>query len=186
MINSFFFDSDCISAFLWVNEQNLLSQLYSGKIVIPKQVYNELSNPAVSHLKQRVDTLVDSDSASVYDMDSDSEEYKLFLKMTTNPDAGHRIIGDGEAASLVLAKKYDGVIASNNMRDIARYVAEYKVKHITTADILVEALSQCLITESEGNTIWASMIAKRRKLGSATFSDYLATISKSSADCKTP
>lgn len=34
MINLLFFDSDCISAFLWVNEQNLLTLLYPGKVVL--------------------------------------------------------------------------------------------------------------------------------------------------------
>ena len=173
MTDSFFFDSDCISAFLWVNNQNILSQLYSGKIIIPKQAYNELSYPTTPHLKQRIDTLIQSGDAEIFDMKIDSEEYKLFIKMTTAPDDDYKIIGDGEAASIALAKKYNGVIASNNLKDIAYYISKYNLSHITTGDILVEALKKGLITESQGNTIWASMIAKRRKLGAATFSDYL-------------
>lgn len=45
MIDSLFFDSDCISAFLWVNEQNLIALLYPGMVVIPKPAYDELSYP---------------------------------------------------------------------------------------------------------------------------------------------
>ena len=48
LIDSLFFDTDCISAFLWVNEEFLLSQLYPTKIVIPQEVYKELSNPSIS------------------------------------------------------------------------------------------------------------------------------------------
>ena len=64
-------------------------------------------------------------------------------------------------------------LASNNLRDISHYISKYKLAHVTTGDILVEAMKQGLIDEAQGNAIWASMVAKRRKLGAATFSDYL-------------
>lgn len=173
MTDSLFFDSDCISAFLWVNGQNILSQLYAGKIIIPKQAYKELSYPTTPHLKQRVDTLIASGNAQIYDMDITSEEYKLYIQMTTNPEDGYKIIGDGEAASIALAKTKNGILASNNLRDISHYISKYKLDHVTTGDILVEAMKLGLIDEAQGNAIWASMVAKRRKLGAATFSDYL-------------
>lgn len=44
LTNSIFFDTDCISDFLWVNNECILEKLYYGKIVIPKEVYNELRN----------------------------------------------------------------------------------------------------------------------------------------------
>lgn len=61
-------------------------------------------------------------------------------------DSGHKIIGNGEAASIALAKKYEVIVANNNLK---------------------------LITEEEGNYIWEQMINKRRKLGANTFSEYL-------------
>ena len=64
-------------------------------------------------------------------------------------------------------------LASNNLRDISHYISKYKLDHVTTGDILVEAMKLGLIDEAQGNAIWASMVAKRRKLGAATFSDYL-------------
>ena len=64
-------------------------------------------------------------------------------------------------------------LASNNLRDISHNISKYKLAHVTTGDILVEAMKQGLIDEAQGNAIWASMVAKRRKLGAATFSDYL-------------
>ena len=173
MTDSFFFDSDCISAFLWVGEQNLLALLYPGKVVIPKAVYDELSNPTIPHLKERIDKLINANQARLATIDVDSDEYTLYQKLTISPDAGHKIIGSGEAASIALAKLNNGVVASNNLRDIADYVEEFELKHITTGDILVEALEKGFITENDGNIIWASMIAKRRKLGAASFSDFL-------------
>ncbi len=37
----------------------------------------------------------------------------------------------------------------------------------------MEALERGFTTEDEGNTIWVSMLAKRRKLGAASFSEYI-------------
>lgn len=37
-----FFDTDCLSAFLWINNQSLLAQLYPARVIIPAQVYAEL------------------------------------------------------------------------------------------------------------------------------------------------
>ena len=42
MTEPLFFDTDCISAFLWVNNESILSKLFPGRIVIPKEVYDEL------------------------------------------------------------------------------------------------------------------------------------------------
>ena len=43
---------------------------------------------------------------------------------------------------------------------------------------MIEAMDAGIITEAEGNTIWAGMIRKRRTLPTATFSDYLANYLK--------
>lgn len=58
------YNSDCISAFLWVNEQNLLALLYPGIVVIPKPAYDELSYPTTPHLKRRIDYLINNKQAS--------------------------------------------------------------------------------------------------------------------------
>jgi predicted nucleic acid-binding protein len=173
MINLLFFDSDCISAFLWVNEQNLLTLLYPGRVVIPKPAYDEISYPTTPHLKQRVDYLISNKLASLATIDVGSDVFALYHKLTTSPDKGHKIIGPGEAASIVLAKTYNGIVASNNLKDISSYIREYELKHITTGDILIEALEKGYITEVDGNTIWSSMLAKRRRLGAASFSEYI-------------
>lgn len=39
-----FYDTDCLVSFLVIGEGNLLHKLFS-KIIIPKQVYDELSHP---------------------------------------------------------------------------------------------------------------------------------------------
>ena len=52
MTEKYFFDTDCLSAFLWVREESILAKLYAGKIILPAQVYNELQR--VPHLLAKV------------------------------------------------------------------------------------------------------------------------------------
>ena len=78
-----------------------------------------------------------------------------------------------EAAGIAMARQRKGTLASNNLRDILPYVEKYEISHITTGDILIEAMNAEIITEVDGNTIWSDMIRKRRMLPTTTFSEYL-------------
>lgn len=110
---------------------------------------------------------------SIQEIDIDSEEYSTYYQLTESPAKGHKVIGDGEAASISLAKKHGGIVESNNLRDIQTYISEFRLKHTTTSDILVDAYDRGLITENEGNIIWSNMLAKRRRLGASSFTEYL-------------
>ena len=139
-----YFDTDCLSAFLWIENESILTQLYPGRVMIPKQVYDELGS--VPHLQD---------------------------EMTGNPRPGHAVIGRGEAASLALSKTFNGIVASNNLRDITQYIEEYQLQHKTTGDILIEALDAGIITEQSGNSLWSNMLRRRRQLGAPSFTDFL-------------
>ena len=177
MTEKYFFDTDCLSAFLWVREESILARRYPGRIILPMQVYNEIQR--VPHLQARVDVLKDQGDLSVESMETGSAEYLDYLQMTSSPEGGMRIIGRGEAAGIAMAKHRDGTLASNNLRDVRLYVEKYEIAHITTGDILIEAMNAGIITEADGNTIWAEMIKKRRMLPTATFSEYLIVYGKS-------
>ena len=173
MTDSLYFDTDCISAFLWVSEEHILASLYSGRIGIPQQVYIELSYPGTPQLKARADVLIASGDAAIAYILTGSPDYDLYSKLTSIPDEGHSIIGKGEAAVIALANSSGGIVASNNLKDVASYVSELGLRHITTGDIMVKALAESLITEADGNTIWSAMLAKKRKIGAVSFSEYL-------------
>lgn len=173
MTDSIFFDTDCISAFLWVNEQSLLEKMYPGKIVIPKEVYDELDKPNISHLKARLDQLISNGSGEIMSMDITSPEFELYRKLTSISNTNMKVIGSGEAASISLAKKYNGILGSNNLRDIQFYVEKFSLKHVTTGDILIKAFDLNIITEKQGNLIWTNMLNKRRKLGARSFTDFM-------------
>ena len=168
-----FFDTDCLSAFLWVNNTSIIAQLYPGRVIIPAQVYAELANPAIPHIRARVDSMIAGGDAVIESIQAGTEEYRLYRKMVSAPDPGHVIIGPGEAAAIVLAKAQCGILASNNLKDVSSYVVEFGLRHTTTGDILKEAMESGLITESEGNRLWQDMLRKRRRLGYPSFSDFL-------------
>lgn len=178
MTNKLYFDTDCVSAFLWVKEENILFKLYPGKIILPKPVFNELSNPSIPHIKRKINELCLSGEISQKEILLNTEEYNLYYKLAILPPRGERVIGQGEAAAIALAKTYNGVIASNNLKDISKYVKKYGLDHITTADILVEAFNKNYINEAVGNQIWRNMVSKRRILPPATFTEYLSSISR--------
>ena len=75
MTNDLFFDTDCLSAFLWINDINILQELYGGKIVLPDAVYAELSNPSIPHIKKRADRLINDNIAAVQPIMLGTEEY---------------------------------------------------------------------------------------------------------------
>lgn len=177
MTDDLFFDTDCLSAFLWINNTNILHELYGGKIVLPEPVYQELSNPSIPHIKQRIDAMVSSADVSVKSINTGTEEYKLFTELVHGGKNG-KSIGRGEAGGIALAKVYNGVLASNNYKDITPYIEKYKLKHIDTGQILAEALKRGLITEVDGNRIWSKMLAKKRMLPANTFSEYLVNQQK--------
>lgn len=172
MTDDLFFDTDCLSAFLWINDTNILHELYGGKIILPEPVYQELSNPSIPHIKQRTDAMISRKDVSVKTIDAGTEEYKLYAALVRG-EKGKKSIGRGEAGGIALAKTYDGILASNNYKDIAPYIEKYNLKHIDTGQILVEALAKGLITEADGDNIWSKMLAKKRRLPASTFSEYL-------------
>ena len=122
LTDSLFFDTDCLSAFLWVDEQSIITMLYPGRVVIPDAVYAELSHPRISHLKQRIDTLLNEHLLQIQSIIVGTPVYGLYQKLAMNPDAGMAVIGKGEASAIALAKESGGILASNNLKDVLQYV----------------------------------------------------------------
>jgi len=172
MTEPLFLDTDCLSTFLIVGHENLVLQLYAGRIGMPQQVYEEIRK--VPFMKSRVDALIKAGRVVLYQITAGSDEGNLYLKLTTKPDAGFKVIGSGEAAAIILTKQFDGILGSNNLRDILPYVRLYNLQYRTSAQIMAEALEKHLISEGQGNAIWKQMIQRGRLLPADTFSEFLA------------
>lgn len=78
----------------------------------------------------------------------DTEEMDLYIELTM---LKYPVIGKTEAAAITLTKFYEKTLASNNLRDVKKYVKQFSLTHITTAD----------------------MISKKRRLPFKSFSKYL-------------
>ncbi|MGN1343010.1 MAG: hypothetical protein ACI4U3_00405 [Traorella sp.] len=172
MTDELYFDTDCISSFLWINDTNILHELYGGKIVLPEPVYQELLNPSIPHIKKRMDIMISNKDVLVKTINTGTDEYELYTELV-HGKKGQKSIGRGEAGGIALAKVYNGVLASNNYKDIAPYIEKYKLKHIDTGQILLEALKRGIITEVDGNSIWSKMLKKKRMLPGNSFTEYL-------------
>lgn len=81
MTDKLFFDTDCISSFLWVKEENLLLKLYPNRIILPKQVYDELFNPSIPHIKNKVNELCSNGDISTIEILTNTEEFKLYYEL---------------------------------------------------------------------------------------------------------
>lgn len=176
MISMLYFDTDCFSSFLWVKKEDILFRLYPGRVLLPRQVYIELSNPSVPHFKTRVNQLRLEGRLSTKEILVDTEEYRLYYALAISPPAGKKVIGKGEAAAIALAKTHCGILASNNLSDVAEHVDKYRLKHLTTGDILVAALINGHIDEMTGNYIWDGMKEKKRMLPTDSFTEYLEIV----------
>lgn len=85
MIDQLFFDTDCFYSFLWVKEENILFKLYPGKIILPKQVFNELANPSIPHIKRKVNQLCLNGQVSTKEILAKTDEYKLYFELAVSP-----------------------------------------------------------------------------------------------------
>jgi len=119
-----------------------------------------------------VDNLIDKGFVKIVRFDTDAEDYLLFMKLSSNYFSD-KTIGKGEAAVIAHAKKHNGIVASNNTKDVMPYVEKYNLERITTGDILIMALKEGLITEKEGNLIWSKMLKHNRWLNADSFTNYL-------------
>lgn len=173
MTDKLIFDNDCISAFLWVNAESVLNSLYSGRIIIPQHVYNELSHPGIIHLKKKLDDMVSQGHAQIRLLTINSKEEEIYLKLTSNTGQGNKIIGKGEAACLAIAQYNNFIVASNNLKDVKEYVELHNLKHTTTADIILEAYRNNYLRLENAESTWSAMIAKGRKIGATSFTNYL-------------
>ena len=168
--DSIFFDADCLSAFLWSDRGSLVTALYPGRVVIPQLVVDEMRRTRSPEFVRRLDGIIDSDDVQVVDIDVGSRAFISYQGLRH----ARKAIGRGEASALALAEENNGIVGSNNLSDIMEHIRAKKLRHETTAGILVRAYEEGLISSlEEGDAIWAKMIAEGDCwLGDESFSHY--------------
>lgn len=166
-----FYDTDCLSCFIVINDTSVLEKLFDC-IYVPFEVYDEFDRPHIQDYKNRIDRLIDKGFVKIVTFDTHEDDYLLYMKLSSEYFSD-KPIGKGEAAAIVHAKKHNGIVASNNTRDVMPYVVKYDLERITTGDILVIALKEGIITENEGNLMWSGMLNRNRWLNADSFTAYL-------------
>ena len=184
MTDLYYFDTDCLSAFLWIGGEQLLTRLYPDRIVLPGPVYRELIR--VPFLQERVAELIRQKQIKIVRIPADSAEFSDYVRMTAAPDSGLRIIGKGEAAAIAMVRHRGGTVCSSNFNDVSEYATRYHFRHIGTAEILLEALHRCIISETNGNDIWDRMRHRRRRLPGLSFSEYLWATNSNRQETQNP
>jgi len=161
-------DADFISNFGWVNRIDIISDQYAPNIILTDVVENELNNPKIVHIYNRLKIFIDNGDIKPYTIISSSKVGREFISLSW--ESG---LGDGEAACLAYCKMNGGLLGSNNLRDIYKYCRDNDIKVITTADVLKKSFENKYITLTEGKEILAKMIKKGRKIGYNTFEELL-------------
>lgn len=169
MINSYYFDTDCLSSFIKVGREDLLIKLFKNEIYIPTIVYNEISK--ISRLQNKVQLMFKNKDAIKIGFEVGSDIYKDFSYLIDYINNKH-YIGYGEAACIALVKNKGGVLVSNNFKDISYYIEKYNLKHLSSGDILKLALNNKLITMTEADNIWRDMINEGDYLPYDSFSEF--------------
>jgi len=61
--------------------------------MLPKQVFDELSNPSIPHIKRKVHDLCLRGDVFTKEILVNTDEYKLYHELAVSPPKGERVIG---------------------------------------------------------------------------------------------
>jgi len=161
-------DADFISNFGWVDRIDIVVNQYAPNIILTNVVENELKNPKIAHIYDRLKIFIDNGNIRPYTIIASSEVGREFASL-----CWEFWLDDGEAACLAYCKINGGTVGSNNLSDIYSYCRDNHIKVITTADVLKKSFENKYISLTEGKEILAKMIKKERKIGYNTFEELL-------------
>lgn len=159
-------DTDLVSSFAWIDRMDILETLFPQQMVILDEVLSELQR--VEHLYAKVKNCINNGSISSVSMLADSP---AALELGEILSSGR--YGSGEAACMAYLKYNSGTMGSNNLSDVKTFCDANGKDLITTAMIIHYAVKTAVIRKTEAETVWDSMLKKRRKLPAGSYSAYV-------------
>ena len=169
MTKPIFYDTDCLSSFLQINRIDLLKNEYS-KIIISAEVKEELFNKNTPEkVKIRLKQLIQERYVEIKDLEFGSDEFNQYYTFIT--DDGTKDVGKGELSVISLAIAKNGILASNNLKDVCYFVKKYNLEHVTTSKIIVDSYKNGYLTFDEANKIWGEL-RKNPKHPQMSFKDF--------------
>ena len=170
------YDSDCISSFLKINEVKLLKKLFS-QILVPKQVYDEITTPdSYWQVRKLAISLKNNGYLKIIPIETSYQSLKNYNSMIKGKWG--RPIGRGEAAALSLAILNNGIIASNNLKDVKDIAQKNSIPIMTSSIILTALYEKGVLSKSEVESVWAEMKKRDTILPTKTFEIYYKTLFK--------
>ena len=145
------YDIDCLLYFLKMKRTDLLEAEFNH-IVISNKVFNSLNNPSIpDFIKDNLNDLVDKGFVKVEEISYNTKTFDIYYEI--KEDHKNQVLGDGEASSIAIAIKNNGIIAYNNPDAIKDYLEKYDLKCITVEDILKNLLKKGIISQEEFETL---------------------------------
>ncbi len=145
------YDIDCLLYFLKMKRADLLEAEFNH-IVISNKVFNSLNNPSIpDFIKDNLNDLVDKGFVKVEEISYNTKTFDIYYEI--KEDHKNQVLGDGEASSIAIAIKNNGIIAYSNPDAIKDYLEKYNLKCITVEDILKDLLKKGIISQEEFETL---------------------------------
>lgn len=179
-----FYDSDVLVCFLETDEYKVLQKLFR-KIILPKKVYEELTRKRTPQIiKNNLKYLIKQNFIEIKEIIFASKEYINYNCISKGYwSENGEIIGSGESAAIALAIENNGIVASNNLKDITDICNKFNIPIITAPLLLAFAFELKLYSKSEINQIWAKIKNNTfQKLPKKTFDEYYEELFKK--DCE--
>ena len=157
-------DADVISHFIRGNRFDLLPSIFTFKKVILSVVADEIR--AHNRFKIIIEKAITEQQIPVLPFPEDRQiiaEYARLIKT----------FGKGESACMAYCRFTNDVLASSNLKDIAKYCDENGITYLTTMDFLAEALRNRQSTEMECNDFIGKVKASGSKNPVNTINEYL-------------
>ncbi|MDO5850473.1 MAG: hypothetical protein Q4P14_04590 [Methanobacteriaceae archaeon] len=172
-----FYDADFLSSFLLINEVSFLKNLFS-EIIVPKEVFDELCEHGSPKLvKEGIIELKTLGIVKILNIEIPSNEYLIYKSIKNgNWHKDLKPLGKGESAALALAIDNDGVLASNNLKDVKYYVDKYNLPCLTSSYLIALCVEKNIISINKANSMWIKMIDEKRDVPANTFLDYYSSI----------
>ncbi len=130
-------DADVVSHFISGGEADHIHEIFAGTpMFILDKVHRELQNWPIASAKEKVSDIISRGNIKLMNFPEENDEirkeYFLIKKL--------QFKGDGESASLAVARFQKNILASSNLRDIKYYCELHKMDYLTTMDFLCAAL----------------------------------------------
>ncbi len=159
-------DADVVSHFISAGKILLIGKIFHHKLKILDKVYSELER----HRSRRVevDNLLNLRILEIHNFPEENSEIKkeyFYLK-------NKLFKGEGESATLAVARYSNTIVASSNTKDIKGYCDLHQIEYLTTLDFLCEAKRIGLFTQADCIEFVESVWEKGSYLSVKSFTEY--------------